>query len=293
MHKPLLSIVLPVYNGERFLQKALDSILNQSYINFELIIVDDHSNDNTPNIILEYAKKDNRIKTIRHRENRYLPQALNTGFSNAKGELFTWTSDDNIYLLNALEGLVDTLVLNKDIDVVYGEQRIIDERGRIINKRDAIAQVNGPECIPILSCVGGYFMFRRKVYYDVGGYDLNWFLVEDWQFWLKAYNAGFVFSKINDCNYLYRDSDQSLTATRANEVQSECLKLSLDNLNQNKEKYPVEIVSRAYLKCVGFAFRLNDLKAGIECFQMAKNANRNARSLLNNEMVEWLEGKYV
>lgn len=85
MNQHLVSIVLPVYNGARFLCQSVDSILSQTYTNFELIIVDDCSTDETPGIIEEYARKDRRVRTIRHSQNQYLPQALNTGFDAAKG----------------------------------------------------------------------------------------------------------------------------------------------------------------------------------------------------------------
>lgn len=289
MDNRIVSIVLPVYNGARFLCQSVDSIISQTHTNFELIIVDDCSTDETPEIIAGYAKKDKRIRTIRHSQNQYLPQALNTGFNAAKGDFFTWTSDDNIYKPNAIKHLVDILSEQSDTDIVYGNESIIDDAGHIIEKSNAIASIGSPEEIPILSCVGGYFIFRKQVYFDVGGYEPEWFLVEDWQFWLKAYNAGFKFVKTEENNYLYRDNTTSLSMTKAHEVQERCLHLSLENLCKNNNKYSREIVMRAYLKCVGFAYRMNDKKAGTECFALAKEINCDAILWLKPEMVEWLK----
>ena len=107
--KPLVSIVLPTYNGYRFLEKSICSILNQSHSNWELIIVDDASTDESPEIIDKYVLADKRIRSIRHETNRKIPAALNTGFTQAEGVYLTWTSDDNCYKPDALVNMVDYL----------------------------------------------------------------------------------------------------------------------------------------------------------------------------------------
>ena len=99
----LVSIVLPTFNGEEFLAQSIESVLKQSYKNLELIIVNDCSTDSTPRIIEEFAKKDSRIKIIHNAINQKLPRSLNIGFNAASGEYWTWTSDDNYYLENAIE----------------------------------------------------------------------------------------------------------------------------------------------------------------------------------------------
>lgn len=99
----LVSIVLPTFNGEEFLAQSIESVLKQSYKNLELIIVNDCSTDSTPRIIEEFAKKDSRIKIIHNTINQKLPRSLNIGFNAASGEYWTWTSDDNYYLENAIE----------------------------------------------------------------------------------------------------------------------------------------------------------------------------------------------
>jgi glycosyltransferase involved in cell wall biosynthesis len=107
--QPLVSIILPTYNGSRFLERAIQSCLGQTYFSIELIIVDDASTDSTPEILARAVKQDTRVRVIWHDRNRKLPAALNTGFSEAKGEFLTWTSDDNEYLPNAIEQMVDFL----------------------------------------------------------------------------------------------------------------------------------------------------------------------------------------
>ena len=88
---PLVSIVLPTHNGARYLEQAVQSCLDQTYRNWELIIVDDASTDETPALIARLVAADSRIRSIRNEVNQKLPGALNTGFAQARGEYLTWT----------------------------------------------------------------------------------------------------------------------------------------------------------------------------------------------------------
>ncbi|MDR0919670.1 MAG: glycosyltransferase, partial [Oscillospiraceae bacterium] len=284
-YTPLVSIILPIYNGSKFMRESIDSILSQTYTNWELIIVDDCSTDDTPEIIKEYEEKDSRIRSIRHPKNMYLPQALNTGFEAAKGELFTWTSDDNIYLPGAIYKMVEVLE-NKEIDIVYGPEQPIDEVGNpITTMKDYIFDTDS---IPVCSAIGGHFLFRKNVFFDVGGYEDKWFLVEDWQFWIKAYNKGFNFKKIDDCNYLYRISSISLSKTKYEKIRIKALKLSKENCEQNKNKYPIEILVRAYLKQIRRCLELNDKVEALKWYKKAKQLDINANKKLNPELLEWI-----
>ena len=106
MNSKLVSIVLPVYNGERYLEDAIESVLGQTYTNLELIIVDDKSTDDSLNIANKYRILDKRVRIIANEENIKLPKSLNKGFEVAQGDYLTWTSDDNIYYQEATGLLV-------------------------------------------------------------------------------------------------------------------------------------------------------------------------------------------
>ena len=90
----LISIVLPIYNVEKYIEKCMDSVLNQTYKNIEVILVDDGSPDRCPKICEEYAKKDNRIKVV-HKENGGLSDARNAGIKVANGEYITFIDSDD------------------------------------------------------------------------------------------------------------------------------------------------------------------------------------------------------
>ena len=132
---PKVSVVLPTYNGEKYIAKAIESVLKQSYTDFELIIVDDCSTDRTTEIIADYAKQDSRVKVIRNEKNSKLPKSLNNGFKYATGTFYTWTSDDNLYKTDALKVMVSLLEEKPDVGMVYCDYDEIDEEGQIIKEK--------------------------------------------------------------------------------------------------------------------------------------------------------------
>src|SRR5262245_54137675 len=102
----LVSIVLPTYNGSRYLARAVESVRRQTYPHWELLLQDDCSTDSTPELIGQLAASDERIKPARNVQNLRLPRSLNAGFARAAGDLLAWTSDDNEYESNAIEEMV-------------------------------------------------------------------------------------------------------------------------------------------------------------------------------------------
>ena len=126
---PKISIVLPVYNGRKYIRESIDSILGQSFTDWELIAVDDGSADGTAEILSEYVSRDDRISVIYNPVNQKLPKSLNIGFSRAKGGYLTWTSDDNRYLPDALETMAEYLDKNTDAAIVRSDYYFINESG--------------------------------------------------------------------------------------------------------------------------------------------------------------------
>lgn len=203
-----VSIVLPTYNGEKFIESAIDSCLSQSYSNIELIIVNDCSTDRTAEIIEQFAAKDKRVRIINNGNNKKLPASLNIGFDNAKGEYLTWTSDDNLFGANAIEKMVDALDNNQHADIVYSSYSFIDEKGRHLGDYG-----DDPEFL-IFSCiVGACFLYRKQVHFDLGGYNPAKFRMEDMDFWLRACEK-FRFLYLNEPGmYKYRKHSRSLTSS--------------------------------------------------------------------------------
>jgi glycosyltransferase involved in cell wall biosynthesis len=204
---PKVSIVLPTYNGERFLRSAIESCVNQSFRDWELIIVDDASTDSTPEIIAEFAAADARIRCSRNPENLRLPRSLNRGFDLARGDYFTWTSDDNDFYPNALERMVAELELEPAPDLVYADYRQADEEGNTLP--DVVN--DPPESLIHRNSIGACFLYRRRVHESLNGYAVDRFLAEDYDFWSRAY-LEFKFRAIHEFLFLIRRHEGSLTS---------------------------------------------------------------------------------
>ncbi len=210
---PVISLVLPVYNGERYLTEALDSIFAQTFGDFELIAVDDCSADETPAILARYAARHANMRVITNIRNQKLPASLNLGFREARGQWFSWTSHDNTLDPDMLACL-HAAALNGEADIYYADFRVIDAEGEVVEN----VRVGEPRDIVVGNPIGCCFLYRRKVDEALGGYDENLFGVEDYDFWLRADRHGFRYRAVHEEIYNYRRHDSSLTATHSRHI---------------------------------------------------------------------------
>lgn len=229
----MVSIILPTYNGEKYIKKSIQSIIDQTYQNWELIVIDDCSTDNTNQIIEEYKKKDHRIKLYRNEENLKLPASLNKGFKLANGDYLTWTSDDNLYNDNAIEKLVGALSDDVQCGLVFSRMEYIDSDGVLRGLSD---NVKDEMEIYYHNIVGASFMYTREVYERIGEYDVNRFLMEDYDYWLRIVNS-FKIKYLPEVLYKYRIHQNSLTETKNRQMLVEKIKLldeqlMLENLDK-------------------------------------------------------------
>lgn len=244
--------MLPTYNGEQYLAEAIKSCLNQTYKNLEIIIVDDGSTDSTPKICQEFCEKDSRVIYHRNKTNKKLPASLNVGFAKTTGPLLTWTSDDNAYKPQAVETMVEFLKKNPDIDMVYANYDVINEKGSVlytefVSKSNEMLRKN---------LIGPCFLYRREMYEKLGNYDEALFLAEDYDYWLRAY-VNCQIEPLNQNLYLYRYHPQSLTFKRHKyallNTQKALLKIA-------KSKYATkEQKTDAYLSIFHYAKKRKDI----------------------------------
>lgn len=219
----LVSIVLPVYNGELMIAQAIESILKQTYKKFELIIIDDGSEDKTPEIIEQYANMDKRIIAI-HQENRKIPRTLSRGFRLARGEYFTWTSADNILHPNCIEKLVSCLRADGKLGMVYANMRLIDEKGELITDHTWYPSYKGSPIVNLPNStlelniypnntIGAAFMYRGIVGQLLEDYSEYRHTLEDYDYWMRV-NSLFKVSHVpfNEPIYDYRIHSKSLTS---------------------------------------------------------------------------------
>jgi len=262
--RPKISVVLPTFNGAAYLGESLKSIVGQSFSSWELIIVDDGSTDTTPEIIQEFVARDSRIRQVRHLENRNLPAALNTGFSEAKGEYFTWSSDDNVYNQNAFQRLIAVLNHSDEIDIVYADFDMIDAVGQRIRTIHCLSSQE----LPIRNGIGACFLYRRSVQDAISGYEESLHCAEDWDFWLRAFIAGFCFYHMRDSLYLYRDHDRSLTRSHWRLVQAASRKVLEKNFPSMQNLAPATRARCAYALSRR-SFTLGEIRLGILQFARA------------------------
>jgi glycosyltransferase involved in cell wall biosynthesis len=222
----LVSIVLPVYNGAGYVRESIESVLQQTYTHFELIVIDDGSTDDTPAIVDEYARRDPRVRVI-HQPNQRLPRALSNGCRLAQGEFLTWTSDDNRLKPDCLEMLVDCLRRHPDWDMVYANLDIIGPDGQpLINSPwyggyqtpPGSEHISLPTETLVLNIVAGNtvgaaFMYRSRVDVLLGDYSRFRFGTEDYDYWMRV-NALFTLRHADFSEPVYdlRFHSTSLTA---------------------------------------------------------------------------------
>lgn len=225
----LVSVIMPLYNGSKYMRDAIDSILGQTYRHLELIIVDDGSTDNSGMIADEYAKRDARVSVV-HQPNRKLPAALNTGFALAKGEFLTWTSDDNVLKPDCLKKMVACLERHPGWDMVYANMDIMGDDGQMLRNStwyEGYQYPHGSEHIYLPNhayelntyannFIGGAFLYRKRVHHLLAGYSPWQFTREDYDYWMQV-NALLTLrhSDFKQPVYNYRFHAQSLTSQDA------------------------------------------------------------------------------
>jgi len=200
---PLVSVLMPNYNGSGYLKAAIESILEQSYQHFEFVIVDDCSTDNSWEIIKEYADRDERIIPIRNEENSGVARSLNHGLQFCKGEWVARMDSDDIShhdrLLNQLDFLHST-----DSDVCGCAMTIIDENGVKSGVRHYPAHVDSKEISLESPVAHPTVVFRTDLLHKSGSYNEIFESAEDYELWLRFFRDGAKFVNCNERLYLYR-----------------------------------------------------------------------------------------
>lgn len=236
----LISIILPIYNGEKYMRQSIDSVIGQTHQNWELLIVDDGSTDRTAEIAMEYVQKDSRIQYHKNPQNMRLPRTLNRGFSMAKGAYLTWTSDDNYYYPTALEKMYHALKSEKK-HFAFASCDVIDSDGIVVEVISV--DRNSAKMIAGSNSVGACFLYSREVYETIGEYDPDLTLVEDFDYWQRIcmkYEPVCISEKL----YAYRWHDGALTSTmRKDQFYTNLEKMLVKNRHGFLE---LELISKYY-----------------------------------------------
>jgi glycosyltransferase involved in cell wall biosynthesis len=152
MSEPLVSVLMPTYNGERFVAEAIESVLEQTYEQLELVVVDDASTDGTPDIVESYRREQpSRIQFVRKTDRRGPCSRRNDALERAEGELLGWLDQDDLWLPEKLERQVDVFEHNPDVGLVYtGYEAFDSETGAVIEDwRDESIEAEGDVLAPL------------------------------------------------------------------------------------------------------------------------------------------------
>ena len=284
--KPLISVIVPIYGVESYLQQCVDSIINQTYNNLEIILVDDESPDNCGEMCDEYALRDSRIRVI-HKKNGGLSDARNAGLNVAQGEYIVFVDSDDWMELDGIEYMYHLAIENSADLVIGGVEKIDDETKQIItttnngthelkvfdNKQEAIKEffLNG--------CASWARLYKKDVHKGV------LFPVDE-----INEDEAVVLNLIEQCNnivktnyvvYKYRYRSQSITSTRWHIKKLAWYEHCKANLEFVKKKYP-ELVnyaeSRYYASII---WCLNNMTADVRQFS---NKIKELRKVLRKEM---------
>jgi glycosyltransferase involved in cell wall biosynthesis len=189
MNSILVSIITPAYNVADFISETIASVFNQSYTNWELIIIDDHSTDNTVAIAKEYAQKDKRVKVIQTLHNGGAPAARNLGVESAEGDLIAFLDSDDTWAENKLAIQV-ALMEDTNIIFSYASYHVMDENGRTIGRT-----VEAPDNISYSLLLKGCNVGCLTAMYNVRVLGKQYFSLvsrrgkEDYELWLKIAKA--------------------------------------------------------------------------------------------------------
>lgn len=217
-----VSIILPVYNGQEYIEESINSILKQTYKDFELLcIYDSGTKDKSPEILKKIAYHDDRVKIFRLKEKRGLVEALNYGISIAHGEYIARMDSDDLCLEDRLKKQVQYMDEHRECDILGTYIDVIgniDENTKKIYKKcfNYKIQINKNELDALDHTIVAHptVMMRKKILDDLKGYDINYKGAEDFELWLRAVENGYKIANIDEELIKYRVHKESKSSTQ-------------------------------------------------------------------------------
>ncbi|MCK4785888.1 MAG: glycosyltransferase, partial [Desulfobacteraceae bacterium] len=213
---PVISVIMPVYNGEKYLCESIDSVLKQTYTNFEFIIINDGSVDSTREIILSY--NDPRICLIDNKKNMGLTKSLNRGLQIARGKYIARMDADDISAPDRLRKELDFLQAHQDYAAVGTFLKVLNEYSKVIGTIEK--PVEDAEIRRFLkrdNCIAhGSAMIRKMCLLNVGLYDESIERAQDYELWLRV-SEKYKIANIPEYLYMWRNHRRNISAEHSNE----------------------------------------------------------------------------
>lgn len=241
---PKISVVIPMYNKENFIKETLDSVLQQTFTDFEVIIVNDCSTDNSGKVILEC--KDKRIKTIEHKTNKGLSAARNTGILNSKSDYIAFLDADDTWNENYLT-TINSLIINFPEASAFATNYYENHNGKLIKPTNATLNFSiGESRIldffriyfqKVIYLVGSSLCVKKDVLENLGLFNEKITFCEDVDFNIR-FNLTYkiAFSNLRLCNYLIFSENQIMHGTISNKVLPNYLRYEKENPNNKALK---------------------------------------------------------
>ena len=229
---------MPVFNAEKYLSASIESILNQTYNKFELILIYDTSQDRTLKIINKFRSKDDRIKII-YGSGGGLVDALNIGLKNSQGQYVARMDSDDISANNRFEAQLEQI--KKDRAAICGGHFItINEYGMSVKTRIVplkkemifLTMCQGPPFAHGSVLIDKKFLIDNKLQYSQDKKNI----AEDHLLWTQMFNLGAVFTNVNDWVYFYREHNQSLSQKIKNKLQKDSLVATKQFIAAHKQR---------------------------------------------------------
>lgn len=228
-NKPLISVIMPVHNSQKYISSAIESILNQTFKKFELIIINDASSDKTLDIIKVFLRKDSRVKLINNDTRLDIAASLNKGISVAESNIIARMDADDISLPQRLELQYKIINSSKNIAVVGANIVILD------TDENEIAVRNYPDSSKKLKgCLFKYspfahpvVCFRKNMFEEVGKYNPKYSPTEDLDLWFR-FGSRYTFESIPEPLLKYRLNEKSSSHISLKEVEILVFKIRLD-----------------------------------------------------------------
>jgi len=220
---PLVSIVMPAYNAEIYLEQSIRSVLDQTYQNWELIIVNDGSKDKTKDIAETYVQKDKRILAI-NQENKRLGGARNTAIKAARGEWIAFLDSDDLWEPQKLELQISTSYTYPEVSVIYTDGYIFyndnlnnltpyPTKAGLFKAEQMYKMEYQANYIPVLSVIAKSSLINKIGLQEVRTYFHG---CEDWDYWLRMARAGATFLGIKEKLFYYRRHDYNMSSNNLN-----------------------------------------------------------------------------
>ena len=222
--KPLVSVILPSYNHSKYIKNSIDSVLNQTYTNIELIITDDCSIDNSKEIILSYTDK--RIKSYFFEKNKGAVYTTNFCIKHCKGEYISILNSDDIYYKNKIEKEINFILKNKNISAVFSFAQGIGENGNKILDNTVLEPQKSinferTDFLKFFLESGNILihptgLIKKEIYKKIGFYDERLHQIPDFEYWVRMCSLGYNIKVIPDKLIQYRFRDNEMNTSNGN-----------------------------------------------------------------------------